>query len=96
MRFVRNAAIRFAGVAVCVITMILSVVFTLIADIVALVVAPILIAAYAADFAWTGNETRSVRWEFTMYRIQAVLALPAAAVIAIASSINDSLRAKIR
>lgn len=96
MRLVRNTAIRFAGVTVCVIAMILSVVFTFIANIVALVVAPILIAAYAADFAWTGNATRSVRWEFTMYRIQAVLALPAATTIAVASCINDSLRSKIR
>lgn len=76
--------------------MILSVMFTLIANAVALVVAPIMIAAYAADFAWTGNEVRSLRWEMTMYQIQAVFALPAATTIALASSINDNLRSKIR
>lgn len=70
--------------------------FTLIANAVALVVAPIMIAAYAADFAWTGNEVRSLRWEMTMYRIQAVFALPAATTIALASCVNDNLRSKIR
>lgn len=31
-----------------------------------------------------------------MYRTQAIFALPSATVIAIASSINDTLRSKIR
>ena len=87
---------RSAGVAVCLIAVILSVTFTLIANTVALIVAPIMIAAYAADFAWTGNEVRSARWEFTLRQIQAVFALPAATVIALASCANDSLRSKIR
>lgn len=89
MRLIRNTAIRFAGVTVCVIAMILSVVFTL-------VVAPIMIAAYAADFTWTGNEVRSLRWEMTMYQIQAVFALPTVTTIALTSCVNDSLRSKIR
>lgn len=96
MRIISNFAIRLTAVMVCVIAMILSVAFTLIANAVALVVAPIMIAAYAADFAWTSNEARSLRWELAMYRIQAVFALPAATVIALASCTNDSLRSKIR
>lgn len=96
MRLVRNTAIRFAAVMVCVIAMLLSAMLTVIVNTIALFVAPICIAAYAADFAWTGNEKRSARWEMGMYRTQSIFALPAAAVIAIASSINDSLRSKIR
>lgn len=96
MRLVRNTAIRFAGVTVCLIAMILSVVFTLIANAVALVVAPIMIAAYAADFAWTGNEVRSLRWEMTTHQIQTVFTLPTTMTIALASCVNDNLRSKIR
>ena len=96
MRLVRNTAIRFAAVMVCVIAMLLSATLTVIVSTITFFVAPICIAAYAADFAWTGNEKRSARWEMTMYRTQSIFALPASAVIAIASSINDSLRLKIR
>lgn len=96
MRFVRNTAIRTAGIAVCLIAMVLAAVLTFIVDAIALFVAPIVIAAYAADFAWTGDEKRSARWEKALRRTQTIFALPATAVIAIASIINDTLRSKIR
>lgn len=38
----------------------------------------------------------AMRWELGTRRAQTIFALPAAAVIAIASSINDTLRSKIR
>lgn len=93
MRLARNIAIRFTAVMVCVIAMLLSATLTFIVNVIALFVA---IAAYAAVFGWTGDDELSARWEFNMYRTQAIFALPSATVIAIASSINDSLRSKIR
>ena len=96
MRLVHNTAIRFAGIMVCVIAMLLSAALTIIVNAIALFVAPICIAAYAADFAWTGDEKRSARWEMTMHRTQSIFALPAATVVALASCVNDNLRTKIR
>lgn len=96
MRLVRNIAIYIAATTVCLIAMILSAALTLIMNTIAFLVAPIEIAAYAADFAWTGDDKRSARWEKTLHRIQTIFALPATAVIAIASIINDTLRSKIR
>ena len=96
MRLSRNIAIRFAAVMVCVIAMILSAALTFIVNVIAIFVAPVAIAAYAAVFGWTGDDELSARWEFNMYRTQAIFALPSATVIAIAASINDTLRSKIR
>ena len=96
MRLARNLAIRFTAVMVCMIAMLLSATLTFIVNVIAVFVAPIAIAAYAAVFGWTGDDEMSARWEFNMYRAQAIFALPSATVIAIASSINDSLRSKIR
>lgn len=96
MRLARNIAIYIAATTVCLIAMILSAALTLIVNTIAFLVAPIANAAYAADFAWTGDDKRSARWEKTLRRTQTIFALPATAVIAIASIINDSLRSKIR
>lgn len=96
MRIIRNFAIRLAAVMVCLIAMILSAALTLIMNTIAFLVAPIVIAAYAADYAWTGDDKRSTRWEKALLRTQTIFALPATAVIAIASIINDALRSKIR
>lgn len=96
MRLVRNIAIYIAATTVCLIALILSAALTLIMNTIAFLVAPITIAAYAADFAWTGDDKRSARWEKALCRTQTIFALPATAVIAIASIINDSLRSKIR
>lgn len=96
MRLVHNTAIRLTAVMVCMIAMLLSAMLTLITNIVALFVAPIAIAVYAAVFAWNGDDEFTMRWELGTSRAQTIFALPAAAVIAIASSINDSLRSKIR
>ena len=96
MRIIRNFAIRLTAVMVCLIAMILSAALTLIMNTIAFLVAPIVIAAYAADYAWTGDDKRSTRWEKALLRTQTIFALPATAVIAIASIINDALRSKIR
>ncbi len=96
MRLVCNTAIRFAAITVCMIAMLLSAMLTLITNIIALFVAPVAIAVYAAVFAWSGDDEFAMRWELGTRRAQTIFALPAAAVIAIASSINDSLRLKIR
>lgn len=96
MSRIRNFAICLTAVMVCMIAMILSAALTLIMNTIAFLVAPITIAAYAADFAWTGDDKRSARWEKTLRRAQTIFALPATAVIAIASIINDTLRSKIR
>lgn len=96
MRIIRNFAIRLTAVMVCLIAAVLAAMLTLIMNTIAFLVAPIVIAAYAADYAWTGDDKRSARWEKTLRRTQTIFALPATAVIAIASIINDSLRSKIR
>ena len=76
MRLARNIAIRFTAVMVCVIAMILSAALTFIVNVIALFVAPIAIAAYAAVFGWTGDDELSARWEFNMYRTQAIFDPP--------------------
>lgn len=96
MRFVRNTAIRTAGIAVCLIAMVLSAMLTLITNIFTLFAAPIAIAVYAAVYAWTGDDRFAARWELGTRRTQTIFALPAAAVIALASCANDSLRSEIR
>lgn len=96
MRLVNNVAVWITAITVCMIAMLLSAMLTLITNIIALFVAPVAIAVYAAVFAWSGDDEFAMRWELGTRRAQTIFALPAAAVIAIASSINDSLRSKIR
>lgn len=96
MSRIRNFAICLTAVMVCMIAAVLAAMLTLIMNAIAFLVAPIVIAAYAADYAWTGDDKRSARWEKALLRTQTIFALPATAVIAIASIINDTLRSKIR
>ena len=96
MRLVHNTAIRLTAVMVCMIAMLLSAMLTLATNIFALFAAPIAIAVYAAVYAWSSDDGFAARWELGTRRMQTIFALPAAAVIAIASCINDSLRSRIR